>query len=108
MSRQNRRAFLKHAVTAGAAATFTPPTATDIVDPSPSLACTGAMATYPVGVSEVRCTATDANFNATTIRFTVTVTDTGAPTLTVPANLTIEGDRPSAPSPRRAWPAGAR
>jgi hypothetical protein len=59
---------------AGAAATWTDPTATDVVDASPTVACTPASGTsFPVGGTTVTCTATDASGNAATGSFTITV-----------------------------------
>jgi hypothetical protein len=58
----------------GAAVTYTPPTATDIVDPSPAVGCSPASGeTFPVGIRTVTCTATDASGNSAAASFTVEV-----------------------------------
>lgn len=50
-------------------------TATDNRDPSPAVSCTPASGSlFPVGVTTVQCTATDAAGNSATGSFTVTVT----------------------------------
>jgi Ca2+-binding RTX toxin-like protein len=46
--------------------------------------------TFPIGSTEVVCTATDEAGNTGTASFTVTVQDTTAPTLTVPEGITVE------------------
>jgi HYR domain len=59
---------------AGVAVTYTPPTATDIVDPSPAVDCSPASgATFRVGTTTVNCTATDASGNEANDSFTVDV-----------------------------------
>ncbi len=65
---------------AGAIVSFT---ASDNLDPAPTLAC-GAHpsgSTFPLGDTTVTCTATDAAGNTNTGSFTVTVRDTTPPTL---------------------------
>jgi HYR domain len=58
----------------GAAVTFTPPTATDIVDASPVVDCTpGSGWRFPVGTRTVTCTATDATGNHSSATFDVNV-----------------------------------
>jgi hypothetical protein len=58
----------------GMAVTYPAPTASDIVDPSPSVACAPASGTvFPVGTTTVRCSATDASGNAAAAQFSVTV-----------------------------------
>ncbi len=60
---------------AGAAVTWTAPTATDIVDAAPSVACLPASgSTFAVGSTTVTCTATDASGNTATGSFAVRVT----------------------------------
>ncbi len=44
---------------------------------------------FPVGVTTVNVTATDASGNSTSRSFTVTVTDNQAPSITAPANITV-------------------
>ena len=75
----------------GATVTFTLPTATDAVDPHPHVDCVPASgSTFPVGTTTVSCTATDAAGNTSDPQtFTVTVTDTTPPTVTVPSDMTV-------------------
>src|SRR5207247_1801447 len=76
--------------TAGAPFTFTA-SATDILDGPLATTCTPASgSTFPFGPTMVACAATDAHGNRSTASFTVTVTDTTAPVVTVPANATVE------------------
>ncbi len=66
-------------------------TATDDVDPSPAVECSPASgSTFPLGETTVDCTATDAAGNSSSESFTVTVEDTTAPALSLPANITAE------------------
>lgn len=48
---------------------------------------------FPVGVTTVTATATDASGNTATCSFTVTVNDTESPSITCPANLTVNADK---------------
>jgi X-Pro dipeptidyl-peptidase len=58
----------------GRTVTYTPPTATDNEDPAPVVACDPPSgANFPVGTTDVVCTATDASGNSTNASFTVTV-----------------------------------
>jgi hypothetical protein len=58
----------------GAVVTFTPPTATDIVDASPVVDCSpGSGWRFPVGTRTVTCTATDARGNHSNATFDVSV-----------------------------------
>lgn len=58
----------------GALLSYTAPSATDVVDPAPVVACLPAAgATVPVGDSTVTCTATDASGNASSASFPVHV-----------------------------------
>jgi hypothetical protein len=58
----------------GVAVTYTPPTATDVVDTSPSVDCSRPSGeTFPVGITTVTCTATDGSRNSTSASFTVVV-----------------------------------
>src|SRR5439155_901514 len=60
--------------TAGVAVTYGMPTASDIVDPDPLVACApGSGSVFPVGSTAVRCSATDASGNASTAQFWVSV-----------------------------------
>ncbi len=63
----------------------------DIVDPA-VVVMTDAPPVFPLGVTTVTFTATDASNNSATAIATVTVVDTTDPILTVPANITIEAD----------------
>jgi len=68
------------AVSSGRVVTYTAPTATDAVDPAPTVNCTLASGgNFPVGTTEVTCTATDAAGNSASASFDVTVNDTGGP-----------------------------
>jgi hypothetical protein len=59
---------------AGRTVSFTDPTATDAVDPSPSVGCDPESGwLFPVGTTEVTCTASDARGNASNSTFRVTV-----------------------------------
>lgn len=89
----------------GAIVVFIPlPTATDIVDPSPSLNCSSSTgltsgSMFPIGVTafnqtQVTCTATDAAGNSSSRAFNVWVRDDTAPTLTVPGDITAEATVP--------------
>lgn len=60
------------------------------------IACTPASgSTFPMGVTTVRCSATDRFDNTATGSFTVTLGDATAPVLSVPAAMTIEASTPS-------------
>jgi hypothetical protein len=73
---------LTAASTAGAQATWTAPTATDLVDGNVSVNCTKGDPpvavtsgdTFPVGTTTVTCKATDAHNNTASKSFTITVT----------------------------------
>ena len=74
----------------GSTVTFTV-TATDAVDPSPTVTCSPASgATFPIGVTTVNCSAKDAAGNAANGTFTVTVSNKTPPTLHLPANVAAE------------------
>lgn len=80
----------REAIGAATAVTFTS-TALDLVDGSLASSCTPASGSgFPVGATSVSCTATDAHGNTGTSSFVVTVTDHTAPTVTVPADITLE------------------
>lgn len=65
-------------------------TANDNVDGPITPACNPASgSTFPIATTTVTCTATDAAGNTATGSFTVTVRDTTAPSLTVPANIVV-------------------
>jgi hypothetical protein len=66
-------------------------TATDAVTPSPVVTCSPASgSTFAVGTTTVQCSARDAAGQSASGSFTVTVRDTTAPVVTVPANMTLE------------------
>jgi hypothetical protein len=71
---------------------YTVPTATDSGDPAPDVTCgpvSGSV--FPVGSTTVTCTATDSVGNSGADTFTVTVTDTTAPSLVgMPDDITVE------------------
>ncbi len=76
---------------AGAVATFADATADDIVDGSLEVTCDHASGeSFPMGVTTITCSATDAHGNTGTASFTVTVSDTTAPVVTPPADVTVE------------------
>ena len=80
----------------GATVTYTTPTATDVVGGAITPTCTPASgSTFPLGTSTVTCTATDSHGNTGTATFQVTVEDTTAPVLVVPANIVEEATSPS-------------
>jgi hypothetical protein len=75
----------------GAVATYTAPTATDIVDGSVTVTCSPASgATFPVGNTTVACSATDAHQNTGTGTFVVHVVDTTAPQIAAAGDITVE------------------
>jgi len=79
----------------GAVVNFTA-TATDSVDPSVLPVCVPPSgSTFPLGTTNVTCTATDDAGNSRTGNFNVTVVDTTPPALTLPANITEEATGPS-------------
>ncbi|HVU32945.1 MAG TPA: MBG domain-containing protein [Opitutaceae bacterium] len=74
----------------GAAVTFST-SATDNVDGPVAVSASPASGSvFPLGVTPVTLTATDQAGNVATVTFTVTVQDTTAPALTLPANQVIE------------------
>ncbi|MBI2927622.1 MAG: HYR domain-containing protein, partial [Verrucomicrobia bacterium] len=83
---------------AGASVSFTT-TATDIVDGSVAVVCTPASgSTFALGTTTVSCTTTDVHGNTANGSFTVTVQDTTAPALTLPASITVEATGPAGAS----------
>jgi hypothetical protein len=80
----------------GAAVTYSGESATDIVDGSVPVTCVPVSgSTFPLSTTTVTCSATDAAGNTGSNSFTVTVQDTTAPTVTVPADITAEATGPS-------------
>jgi hypothetical protein len=87
----------------GAAATWTSPTASDLVDGVVGVVCDATPTTFALGATTVRCSATDAARNASTGTFRITVQDTIAPAVTFvggPAagSSPIFGSVPAAPT----------
>ncbi|HEX4493126.1 MAG TPA: HYR domain-containing protein [Acidimicrobiia bacterium] len=75
----------------GAVVNYTAPTATDTVDGSDVVACSkNSGDAFPLGTTTVNCTTSDAAGNHANASFHVTVQDTTAPHITVPANQTVE------------------
>jgi predicted outer membrane repeat protein len=75
---------------AGAAASFEA-AAADLVDTQPVITYNsppGSM--FPLGKTSVTCTATDDSGNKASCSFTITVVDTTPPTITCPADITLE------------------
>ena len=80
---------------AGAAVTFSA-SATDVVDGSITPDCDHSSGdTFPLGVTTVSCSATDAAGNSASDSFTITVQDTTAPVVHVPASFSVEASGPS-------------
>jgi hypothetical protein len=76
---------------AGAIVTYTAPTATDLVDGPVAATCLPASAaTFPLGDTIVTCDASDTHGNSASATFKVTVRDTTAPALSLPASLVEE------------------
>jgi len=80
---------------AGAVVTFSA-SATDLVDPSPSVVCSPVSGSiFAVGDTIVSCTATDALGNFDTKTFKITVEDITPPVITVPSDITLEATGPN-------------
>ncbi|MEX1357003.1 MAG: HYR domain-containing protein, partial [Gaiellaceae bacterium] len=79
----------------GAAVTYSA-SAEDEVDGSVEVDCAPASgSTFPLGATVVTCTAEDAAGNVAEETFTVSVVDTTAPSLTVPADITVDATSPA-------------
>ena len=76
----------------GANVTLPTVTATDVADPKPKVTEDQSSGFFRLGVTLVHVAATDASGNVSTAIYTVTVHDTTAPVLTLPANLVIEAN----------------
>ncbi|MFP2924285.1 HYR domain-containing protein [Pyxidicoccus sp. 3LG] len=75
----------------GASLDFAPPTAVDSVTAAPTVSVShGSGGTFPIGTTQVTATATDAAGNSSTCTFNVTVSDTTAPEVGCPADVTAE------------------
>ncbi len=82
----------------GALVTYTPPATTDAVDGPGTATCLPASGSpFGIGTTTVTCTAVDAAGNDATATFTVTVRDTTAPVLTLPADLIVEATGATTP-----------
>lgn len=75
---------------AGAAVSYPAATATDAVGVASLTYSAASGSTFALGANTVTVTAKDAAGNTTTGSFTITVVDTTAPALTVPASQTLE------------------
>lgn len=76
--------------------TYTSPTANDIVDGPVSVTCVPPSGSeFPLGKSTITCSATDSHGNTGTSSFDVTVSDSGAPSLVLPGNMTVEATGPT-------------
>jgi RNA polymerase sigma factor (sigma-70 family) len=65
--------------------------ASDLADRRPRVTCTPPSgSTFPLGATSVRCSARDAAGNRAATSFAVTVVDTTAPVLALPANRTVQ------------------
>ncbi len=75
---------------------YSPPTASDLVDGNVPVSCDHASgSTFPLGTTTVTCSASDSRQNAKSASFTVTVVDTAGPAFSnVPATLTLEANGP--------------
>ena len=71
-------------------------TATDNVDADVAIVCTPPSgSSFPLGSSDVSCTATDDSGNSAQTSFSVTVQDSSAPIVTPPSNVVAEATGPS-------------
>ncbi len=71
-------------------------TATDNDDGSLAPGCNPASgSTFPFGSTTVDCSATDSDGNSASASFTVTVVDTTAPSLALPANIGVDATGPA-------------
>ncbi len=79
----------------GAAVTYET-SAQDVLGAAVTATCRPASgSTFTLGATTVRCTATDARGNTGAGTFNVTVRDTTAPSITPPANMTVEANTPA-------------
>jgi hypothetical protein len=75
---------------AGSVATYTAPTATDIVDGAVNVTCTPLSgATFQMGTTQVSCSTSDKADNSASAVFSVKVQDTTPPVVTPPVNPAI-------------------
>ncbi|MCU0256245.1 MAG: HYR domain-containing protein [Vicinamibacterales bacterium] len=73
---------------AGALVTFSASAQDDISGPLAATCAPASGTTFPLGATAVTCSATDGDGNVGTASFTVTVADTTAPVISVPASIT--------------------
>jgi len=79
----------------GAVATFAA-SAADVVDGSVAVTCVPPSgSTFPLGENSIACSATDGHGNTARGSFKITVVDTTAPTLTLPADQQLEATGPN-------------
>ncbi len=80
----------------GAVATYSSPSVSDILDPSPTVVCSpGSGSLFPLGETIVSCTATDSAGNTSSGTFSVVVIDTTPPDMTCPGSQAIEATGPN-------------
>ena len=83
-------------------------TASDDVDPSPTVTCSPASGSgFAVGTTHVDCTAADASGNIATGTFDVVVTDTTAPAIAPGVDVTAEATGPAGASVAYTTPAAS-
>ena len=76
----------------GAVVIYPLATASDAVDPAPVVSCTPASGSlFPLGISTVTCTVTDASGNSASATFTVIVADSTPPVTTLSVS-DLDGD----------------
>lgn len=73
--------------------------ASDAVDQNVAISCTADPYPLTVGPNTVTCTATDDYDNVSTATYTITVEDVTAPSISVPANFSINADPTGTASP---------
>ena len=75
----------------GAVASWGQPTATDALDPAPTLTCSAESgSTFGISSTQVVCSASDRAGNSTSASFTVMVSDTTPPTISnTPGNISV-------------------
>lgn len=79
----------------GASVAYPQPTAIDDDGQSVAVTCNPPAGAFPLGVTTVTCTATDAAGNTASASFVVTVLDTTAPTLALPPNVVADATSPT-------------
>ncbi len=77
----------------GAAVTYTPPSATDIVEGGLTATCVPVSgSTFPLGATTVNCSATNSSNQTSTTSFGVLVHDTTPPVVPIPGHLSLTSD----------------